>query len=177
MDTGLIDFKRPFHFKFENFRLQVDGFDALVVQCCNELSVGREKAKGWPFKIYALKQKWKGWSFNLNKDLRDKKELLSSQVKNLADIQDIRNLVSDELDSLFSFNPDIWTDSEKVSIDDNLYLIAPFSEFEIKKVIFDMAAEKAPSIDGLLDFINTFGNYVKVICCVCLMLFILVIWI
>jgi Reverse transcriptase (RNA-dependent DNA polymerase) len=61
-----------------------------------------------------------------------------------------------------TFSNDIWEDHEKVSTSENASLISPFTENEIKSVIFSMNSNKAPRPDGFsILFYQKFWDLIK----------------
>jgi hypothetical protein len=59
LDTSIIDFNYPFHFKFENYWLEIEGFHELVVNWWLEVCLGADKARWWQFKLGYLRRKLK----------------------------------------------------------------------------------------------------------------------
>jgi hypothetical protein len=61
-----------------------------------------------------------------------------------------------------SFVNDIWTDDEKVSPTENELLIAPFSQDEIHKAVFQMNPNKASGLDDFfILFYQTYWDLIK----------------
>ena len=73
-----------------------------------------------------------------------------------------KNLFAKEVDSNVKLCSNFWEDQDKVSLEDNSLLIAPFSEREIKDAIFSCYPEGAPGPDGLpFLFYQKFWDLVK----------------
>jgi hypothetical protein len=61
-----------------------------------------------------------------------------------------------------SFSLDIWEDCEKISVEDNSFLIASFTEEEIHAAIFSMAPDKAAGPDEFsIRFYQCFWDLMK----------------
>ena len=62
-----------------------------------------------------------------------------------------------------ALDPSIWEDSECVSPEEVQSLTVPFTEEEIKYVVFSMEADHAPGPDGLsMRFYQEFWDLVKI---------------
>lgn len=47
----------------------------------------------------------------------------------------------------FQLSPETWADHEMLNDEDNAFLTKPFSEEEIKEVLFSMDSNRAPGLD------------------------------
>ena len=73
-----------------------------------------------------------------------------------------KNLFAKDPEPNFKLGQNFWEEEDKVSRNENELLIAPFSESEIKDVIFSCYAEGAPGPDGLsFLFYQKFWNLIK----------------
>lgn len=69
-----------------------------------------------------------------------------------------KHLFAKEQDSNIKLGVGFWEFEDKVTREENEILIAPFSELEIKKVVYSCYAEGAPGPDGLCSYsIINFG--------------------
>jgi hypothetical protein len=74
-----------------------------------------------------------------------------------------KNLFGQPEEGNFSMDESQTTDIPQVSIEENNLLTAPYFEEEVKKAIFQMEHNKAPSPDGIpAKFYQTFWDTVKV---------------
>jgi hypothetical protein len=73
-----------------------------------------------------------------------------------------KTLFGKEEDNGVSVGDDFWEDHEKVSEEENAMLEAPFSETEVKEVVFGSYAEGAPGPDGFsFLFYQVFWDIIK----------------
>jgi hypothetical protein len=73
-----------------------------------------------------------------------------------------KNLFAKEPDVGVKLGSNFWEDKDKVSEEENSQLLAPFSESEIKEVIFSCYSEGAPGPDGLpFLFYQKFWDLIK----------------
>jgi hypothetical protein len=73
------------------------------------------------------------------------------------------NLFGPEDDHDIQIDPDLWSELSQVSIDENVELCKPFSENEIKNVLFQMETNKAADPDKIpIEFYQTCWDVVKI---------------
>jgi hypothetical protein len=73
-----------------------------------------------------------------------------------------KGLFGEPEQSSFSLNPERTKDISQVSQDENNLLIVPFTEDEIKSVVFKMEHNKAPGPDGFpVEFYQKFWDVIK----------------
>jgi hypothetical protein len=72
-----------------------------------------------------------------------------------------KGLFGDPEQSTFSLDPDRTEDITQVTPVENNFLMAPFTEEEIKKAVFEMEHNKAPGPDGFsVEFYQTFWDVI-----------------
>jgi hypothetical protein len=96
-------------FRFETYWLNQDGFFELMLKWWSSPPPPRGpiSAQVWKWKLNQLKLKLKGWSANIKKDIRIKKQHLSSSVSQYELLLEQRDLSDEEYESFFSAKNDL----------------------------------------------------------------------
>ena len=84
--------KKPFLFRFEKWWLQQEGFLDIVKKCWESLCHHTDPLERWQFKLRSLRRKLKGWSLNLNSELKKKKQALLEEFDVLDVFSEENNL-------------------------------------------------------------------------------------
>lgn len=89
---------------------------------------------------------------------RGKKTILSleHEGENVTDPDQIQKIIYDYYKKLFGkskvravkLSPDTWASNRRLTAEDNVELLKPFSEEEVKKSVFEMKESTAPGPDG-----------------------------
>ncbi|PUZ51151.1 hypothetical protein GQ55_6G154700 [Panicum hallii var. hallii] len=74
VNFGISQEKKPFLFRFEKWWLEQDDFHDIVKNVCESPCHYTDALDVWQYKLTSRRRKLKGWSLNINADLRRKKQ-------------------------------------------------------------------------------------------------------
>ena len=92
IDFGVDNVKKPYLFRFEKWWLEQKGFLDIVKKCWESPCHHTDPLERWQFKLRSLRRKLKGWSLNLNSELKKKKHALLEESDVLYVFSEENNL-------------------------------------------------------------------------------------